>query len=209
MDSSSSSMKSHVMSISDEESVKKKGESSKPTVKYFNITSKQDIQFSETFSTTFTNDSFSSNESNPYEHTIDLSSFTSFYTVCIDGFNRIFTVDIYNHDTQKSAAFFIGILHGASGPGVFLGLLPAIKLSEFSASLIYLLVFTISSTLSMGLFSLAYTSITKCISKKVGTDRVELFISIFSAFLLLLFGFFWLTTTILFPYSPFNFNNHV
>lgn len=177
--------------------------------KVFNIISKP--YFSDTIQTNSTCSSSSpiSPSSSPKDGQLDLSSFTSFYTVCITGLNKFFTVDIYNHETQKSASFIIGILHGASGPGVFLGLLPALKLSKFSASLIYLLSFTISSTLSMGIFSLGYTSITKCVSKRVGTDRVELFISLFSAFLSIFFGLFWFLTTILFPESFFNLNNYV
>lgn len=63
-------------------------------------------------------------------------------------------------------ALCIGIIHGISGPGSVLGVVPAIQIHNIGRGFLYLGIFCITSTLVMGTFAALYGIISSTISRR-------------------------------------------
>ena len=96
--------------------------------------------------------------------------------------------------TQQLVAFTIGIVHGVAGPGGVLGVLPAVEMTNPSASLIYLSAFVFTSTICMGIFAAAYGEATKRLSTT--TEKMEFILSCFSSCVSVLVGIIWLSLSL-------------
>ena len=96
--------------------------------------------------------------------------------------------------TQQLVAFSIGIVHGVAGPGGVLGVLPAVEMTNPSASLIYLSAFVFTSTICMGIFAAAYGEATKRLSTT--TEKMEFILSCFSSCVSVLVGIIWLSLSL-------------
>lgn len=88
----------------------------------------------------------------------------------------------------KLWAFLIGIIHGVTGPGGVLGVIPAVQLHNIGLSSLYLGTFCISSVITMGLFAMSYGTCTNYISNKFG---MHFSIQLFSALLCIVVGVIW------------------
>jgi hypothetical protein len=102
------------------------------------------------------------------------------------------------HCTPQVIAYFAGIVHGLSGPGEVLGVLPAVQLNQILLAILYLSVFCLTSTAVMVGFSALYGSICRWIATRTGrkdgdaSQRVFL-IELSSACLSFVVGVIWLT----------------
>jgi len=104
-------------------------------------------------------------------------------------------VDMHDPTTQRIISFSIGLLHGVAGPGVILGVLPAVEMQNWRYSFVYLGSFILSSTLSMGAFAALYGELTKRVGATA--ESVELGLSVFSATLSIIVGTVWLVLSLL------------
>jgi len=84
----------------------------------------------------------------------------------------------------------IGIVHGISGPGGVLGVIPAVQLHNLTLSVVYLGSFCITSILVMGCFAAMYGMCSSRISES--SRVVEIRMEIFSSSLSILVGSMWL-----------------
>lgn len=94
----------------------------------------------------------------------------------------------------RLAAPVCGILHGAAGPGGMLGILPTAKLSGWD-QFTFLTAFLVSSTLIMGLMSLAWGVLTFYIGINA-TKRITKWTYIFASIAPIVIGIIWLILTI-------------
>jgi hypothetical protein len=96
-------------------------------------------------------------------------------------------------------AVFAGIVHGLSGPGEVLGVIPAVQLKQVHLAVLYLSTFCVSSTLVMGGFAASYGSLCKWLVKRAGSKDEDASLSrVFlvefgSACLSIVVGIVWLT----------------
>lgn len=89
----------------------------------------------------------------------------------------------------KFLACGIGILHGVAGPGGALGVIPAVKLQQWSLSAFYLGFFCLASIVTMGIFAALYGILTKFLASKT---HFHFQIECFSSCLSILVGVTWL-----------------
>ena len=103
--------------------------------------------------------------------------------------------DAKSSTTQRLLAFVIGVVHGVAGPGGMLGVIPAIEMKHWYASVLYLTSFVVSSTVCMGAFAAVFGEATK----RVGSASrfVELMLNVFSAILSILVGITWITLSVI------------
>ena len=99
-------------------------------------------------------------------------------------------INFQDNTTQKVVAFLIGIIHGVAGPGGMLGVVPAVEMKSIHSSILYLTSFTISSTLSMGIFAAVFGEVTRRAGSISGF--VELLLNIFSSLLSIAVGATWI-----------------
>jgi hypothetical protein len=99
-------------------------------------------------------------------------------------------INLQDNTTQKIVAFLIGIIHGIAGPGGMLGVVPAVEMKSIHSSILYLTSFTISSTLSMGIFAAVFGEVTRRAGSISGF--VELLLNIFSSVLSIVVGATWI-----------------
>jgi hypothetical protein len=101
--------------------------------------------------------------------------------------------------TPAVLAVFAGIVHGLSGPGEVLGVIPAVQLKQVHLAVLYLSTFCVSSTLVMGGFAASYGSLCKWLVKRAGSKDEDASLSrVFlvefgSACLSIVVGIVWLT----------------
>lgn len=103
--------------------------------------------------------------------------------------------DMKNTTTQKLLAFLIGIVHGVAGPGGMLGVIPAIEMKNWYASVLYLTSFVVSSTICMGAFAAVFGEVTKRAGSTSGF--IELLINICSSALSIIVGITWITLSVM------------
>jgi hypothetical protein len=100
--------------------------------------------------------------------------------------------------TPAVLAFFAGLVHGLSGPGEVLGVIPAVQLNTVQA-ILYLFSFCVTSTLVMGGFASFYGSLCKKLVERAGkkdeSDSLSraFLIELGSASLSVVIGIVWLT----------------
>ncbi|CEL92650.1 unnamed protein product [Vitrella brassicaformis CCMP3155] len=94
---------------------------------------------------------------------------------------------------QKVTAVCMGILHGVAGPGGLLGLLPASKFADPLDGLVYLCLFLLVTTLTMGFLAAAYGEMTYRVS--INRWRFAVFIHVFSCLASFVVGFLWIVLT--------------
>lgn len=100
--------------------------------------------------------------------------------------------------TPEVLAFFAGLVHGLSGPGEVLGVIPAVQLNTTKA-ILYLCTFCLTSSLVMGGFASFYGSFCKKLveraGKKDGKESLNraFLIELGSASLSVVIGIVWLT----------------
>lgn len=104
-------------------------------------------------------------------------------------------INLKDNSTQRIVAFLIGIIHGIAGPGGMLGVIPAVEMKEWYASVLYLTSFTISSTLCMGAFAAIFGEATKRAGDTSGL--VEVAINVFSSLLSIVVGATWIALSTL------------
>jgi hypothetical protein len=104
-------------------------------------------------------------------------------------------LDLQDPTTQRIVSFLIGILHGVAGPGGILGVLPAVEMTHWQSSIVYLASFVVSSTLCMGIFAAFYGEVTY----RLGNSQkyVDVGLRVFSASLSLIFGTIWLVLSLM------------
>ena len=102
-------------------------------------------------------------------------------------------IDMSNNTTQRVVSIAMGLLHGVAGPGGILGVLPALELQHWQSSTIYLGSFTITSTLSMGVFAAAYGEGTKRLG--ASSESLELALRLISSSASVLVGLVWIAIT--------------
>lgn len=123
--------------------------------------------------------------------------------IIIDGnasFNPLFDTAETNNDRNKCltrlAAFIAGIFHGVAGPGGVLGVMVALKLNDWFLSSLYLLLFFISSIITMGIYAIIYgyctQRMTVCANNK---HKCAFILKIVSAIFSLIVGILWLSLT--------------
>jgi hypothetical protein len=100
-----------------------------------------------------------------------------------------YLVDMKDPFVQKLLSFSIGLFHGIAGPSHVLGVLPALKLSNYEAQFVYLFSFIVTSTLSMGIFAAIYGEVTKRITAT--TDSFDFILGLFSSSLSVIIGTIW------------------
>lgn len=91
--------------------------------------------------------------------------------------------------STRGMALIAGIIHGLAGPGGVLGVIPAVQLHDTRLAAVYLGCFCASSTLTMGLFAIAYGG---CSSRLSRSTHHGYTIEVVSASLSLLVGVLWL-----------------
>jgi hypothetical protein len=101
--------------------------------------------------------------------------------------NRIFQCT--RKFSTKTLALFAGIVHGIAGPGGVLGIVPAVQLHDWKLASCYLGSFSISSTMTMGLFGCTYGTVSSFLGNK---NNWEFQIQCISAVLSLAVGVTWL-----------------
>lgn len=97
--------------------------------------------------------------------------------------------DLKDPTIQRIVAFIIGTVHGIGGPGGVLGVLPAVELNDWSAAVLYLVSFVLSSTVCMGGFAAFYGEATKRLGATA--DIVEFVLNLFSCGLSVVVGAIW------------------
>eukprot|EP01083_Nonionella_stella_P284442 968347_1 len=82
--------------------------------------------------------------------------------IIIDGNASLNPLFDPKEDSQRSkcitriAAFVAGIFHGIAGPGGVLGVMVALKLNDWFLSSLYLILFFMSSIITMGIYAIIY-----------------------------------------------------
>lgn len=96
----------------------------------------------------------------------------------------------------RLAAFIAGIFHGIAGPGGVLGVMVALKLNDWFLSSLYLILFFISSIITMGIYAIVYgyctQRMTVCANNK---HKCAFILKIVSAIFSLIVGVLWLSLT--------------
>merc|ERR1712176_988374 len=96
----------------------------------------------------------------------------------------------------RLAAFIAGIFHGVAGPGGVLGVMVALKLNDWFLSSLYLILFFISSILTMGIYAIIYGYSTQrmavCANNK---EKCAFILKLVSAIFSLIVGVCWLMLT--------------
>ena len=100
--------------------------------------------------------------------------------------------DIKNPNNSRVVSILIGIIHGVSGPGAVLGLLPAIALHNITKSSIYLSSFCVASIIAMGSYATAWSKLTNTIGNQSNIDRFNYYLIIMTACFSLTVGIVWL-----------------
>lgn len=96
----------------------------------------------------------------------------------------------------RAAAFIAGVFHGVAGPGGVLGVMVALKLNDWLLSSLYLMLFFVSSILTMGLYAILYGYCTQKLTICANNKRKCAFILKFvSAVFSLIVGVLWLSLT--------------
>ncbi|KAL3774836.1 hypothetical protein HJC23_005415 [Cyclotella cryptica] len=101
--------------------------------------------------------------------------------------------------TPGVLAVFAGVIHGLSGPGEVLGVIPAVQLRRVHLAILYLGTFCLTSTLVMGVFASFYGNICKWLVERAGAKDEDASLSrVFlvefgSACLSIVVGIVWLT----------------
>jgi cytochrome c biogenesis protein CcdA len=90
---------------------------------------------------------------------------------------------------SRLLSFGTGIIHGCTGPGGILGVIPAAELHDWNKSLLYLAVFCLMSIVTMGVFGCLYGALTKRAS--MGMRHVNHYLRIFSSLLAMVVGLLW------------------
>jgi len=97
----------------------------------------------------------------------------------------------------RSAAFVAGIFHGVAGPGGVLGVMVALKLNDWFLSSLYLLLFFVSSIVTMGLYAILYGLCTQRLTVCADNKRKCAFVLKFvSAVFSLIVGVLWISLTL-------------
>ena len=122
--------------------------------------------------------------------------------IIIDGnanFNPLFDREENSSRTKcitRLAAFIAGIFHGVAGPGGVLGVMVALKLNDWLLSSLYLILFFISSIITMGIYAICYgyctQRITICANNK---QKCAFLLKIVSAIFSLIVGVLWISLT--------------
>ena len=92
--------------------------------------------------------------------------------------------------SKQFLAICIGIVHGVSGPGGVLGVIPVVQLHDIWLSTVYLGSFCITSILVMGSFAALYGMCSSRISES--SHIVEIRMEVFSSCLSIFVGSLWL-----------------
>ncbi|KAL7518233.1 hypothetical protein ACHAWX_003079 [Stephanocyclus meneghinianus] len=101
--------------------------------------------------------------------------------------------------TPGVLAVFAGVIHGLSGPGEVLGVIPAVQLRRVHLAILYLGTFCITSTLVMGVFASFYSYVCRWLVERAGSKDEDASLSrVFlvefgSACLSIVVGIVWLT----------------
>ena len=96
----------------------------------------------------------------------------------------------------RAAAFVAGVFHGVAGPGGVLGVMVALKLNDWFLSSLYLMLFFVSSIVTMGLYAILYGLCTQRLTVCANNKRKCAFILKFvSAVFSLIVGVLWLSLT--------------
>lgn len=96
----------------------------------------------------------------------------------------------------RAAAFVAGVFHGVAGPGGVLGVMVALKLNDWFLSSLYLVLFFVSSIVTMGLYAILYGYCTQKLTICANNKRKCAFILKFvSAVFSLIVGVLWLSLT--------------
>ena len=85
-------------------------------------------------------------------------------------------------------SFLVGIIHGISGPGGVLGVLPAIALHDPLKSALYLILFMLSSILIMGLFAGIFGYLTCVLQSTTKVDSMLFYLCILTSTLSFIVG---------------------
>lgn len=102
-----------------------------------------------------------------------------------NGFQRL-----WSRLSTGTVALCAGLIHGLAGPGGVLGVIPAIELHNWRLASLYLGVFCICSTLTMGVFALLYG----LFSSRLGrASRWQFKVECISACFSIVIGLLWLT----------------
>jgi hypothetical protein len=100
--------------------------------------------------------------------------------------------DMKNPNNSRIASIFIGIIHGVSGPGAVLGLLPALALHNVTKSSIYLSSFCVASIIIMGTYAATWSNITNAIGNQTNIDKYNYYLIIITSSFSLTVGIVWL-----------------
>ena len=96
----------------------------------------------------------------------------------------------------RLVAFIAGIFHGVAGPGGVLGVMVALKLNDWFLSSLYLILFFLSSIITMGIYAITYGYCTQrmtiCANNK---QKCAFILKIVSATFSLIVGVLWLSLT--------------
>ena len=124
--------------------------------------------------------------------------------IIIDGneeaFNPLFDTKESLSARQKCltrvAAFVAGVFHGIAGPGGVLGVMVALRLDDWFLSSLYLILFFVSSIITMGIYAIIYGYCTQkmaiCANNK---QKCAFVLKIVSAVFSLIVGVLWLALT--------------
>lgn len=88
------------------------------------------------------------------------------------------------------ASVCVGIVHGVAGPGELLGVLPVLAIHHVTPAIAYLVGFSLSSALGMGVFAAVYGELTRCWALK--SSVVALTVATISALLSIGVGAAWI-----------------
>eukprot|EP00484_Ammonia_sp_Unknown_P028553 CAMPEP_0197036054 /NCGR_PEP_ID=MMETSP1384-20130603/13668_1 /TAXON_ID=29189 /ORGANISM="Ammonia sp." /LENGTH=386 /DNA_ID=CAMNT_0042466183 /DNA_START=36 /DNA_END=1196 /DNA_ORIENTATION=- len=101
-----------------------------------------------------------------------------------------------NKCITRVAAFVAGIFHGIAGPGGVLGVMVALKLNDWFLSSLYLILFFLSSIVTMGIYAVVYgyctQRMTVCANNK---QKCAFILKVVSAIFSLFIGILWLSLT--------------
>ena len=121
------------------------------------------------------------------------------YGSMVTGADKGEDAPLVEHKSQFSSptlSFFAGIVHGLAGPGGVLGVVPAVQLHDAKLSAIYLVSFSLSSTIAMGIFATIFGGCSSTLSKKTGNQGAFV-IEVISSSVCILVGITWLTLSLL------------
>eukprot|EP01041_Mallomonas_annulata_P005628 gene5628-11356_t len=100
--------------------------------------------------------------------------------------------NLKNTRTAQFLAVLMGLVHGISGPGGVLGVLPAVALHNPEKSSAYLGCFFITSIITMGIFSASFGKLTSIISSRSTKVRISVYICVFTSTISIVVGVVWL-----------------